>query len=248
MSMYYSHTLIPADPALVPHPNQVRDFTRRLRDLEAAPINPILQVRFDVERVSVIEGNPLIVPITPGGTRTVTKSLKGRQARNPATGELLVIPRRDCTVVSDVEDLPSVLDQLEQYEFEMAGVGPAKLAVLNLNWPNSEESALEFVLRCCLSWEIVSTSDYHGDEPVDEVIMPFRQPMARPNSMGIFSNPDTLETIKVPGAGCSRFWIEFQFHRLNPNIRDSLNLLHPAVVTAAEETFGTRFAQGCRWG
>jgi hypothetical protein len=78
--------------------------------------------------------------------------------------------------------------------------------------------------------------------------MRFRQPMLGPNSMGIFSNPDTLEMIKVPGAGCSRFWIEFRYGKVFPNIEDNLNLLHPTVVTTAEETFGTMFAQGCRWG
>ena len=110
MSMSYARTLIPSDPGVVPNPNQVRDLIRSLRELDAAPINPTLQVIFDVERIAVIDRKPLAVPIAPGGRGAVTKSLPRREGRNPATGEILIIPRCDCTLPADTEALPSVLD------------------------------------------------------------------------------------------------------------------------------------------
>jgi hypothetical protein len=63
VSLSYTHTLIPDQAAYTPHPNRVRDFVRALGQLGAIPINPILQVVSDAERISWLEGKPIIVPV-----------------------------------------------------------------------------------------------------------------------------------------------------------------------------------------
>ena len=71
---------------------------------------------------------------------------------------------------------------------------------------------------------------------------------------GPIDNPNTarfrLEVIKVPGAGCARFWIEFALGKfLFPEIQgDNLELLNPAIAGEAEQIFGAEFVQGCHWG
>jgi hypothetical protein len=66
---------------------------------------------------------------------------------------------------------------------------------------------------------------------------------------GYFHNPHTMEIIKVPQAGCSRFWIQFELGKfLCPAVNNSLELLNPAIVKEAKNVFGIEFVQGCYWG
>ena len=66
--------------------------------------------------------------------------------------------------------------------------------------------------------------------------------------MGVFPNPWTGGVIEVADAGCARFWIEFEFGKfIYPKITDNLEVINPKIVSAGEECFGTKFAQGCRF-
>ena len=67
---------------------------------------------------------------------------------------------------------------------------------------------------------------------------------------GLFSHPRTLEVIGVAGAGCARFWIEFELGNwLLPALAcEDLNVLDRGIVDLAERTYELQFAQGCRWG
>jgi hypothetical protein len=249
--MSYTHTLIPDQADYTPPPGRVRDFVRALSELGAAPIDPILQLVSDAEWISWLDGKRIITPLALAEVRRrATKLMPAREGRNPLTGETVFVPRRYHTLLSEVEELPLALDRLEQYEFEVSGTGPPKLSLLDFN-PESVpfESPFEFRLRCCLSRVIVSTSDYHGDQPTGRESQPFGEPVDKTSGTGYFSNPETLETIKVPGAGCARFRVEFAFGKwLFPKIRETLDLLHPTVVAAANKIFGVNFAQGCWWG
>jgi len=248
--MSYAHTLIPTEAEYLPAPARVRDFVRALRDLGATPIDPILQLKSDAERISWVDGNAVITPIPPSElSRRATQSLPGRQGRNPGTGKLLIIPRRNCVVPSDLEEVPLLLNDLNQYEFEISGAGPPKLPLLDLNSTDGgDETTFESHIRCCLSRQVVSTSDYHGDQPLVSEGQPFGESVDKTSGTGFFSNPETLETITVPSAGYARFWVEFELGKwVFPKINRALDLLHPSVVTAANETLGVNFAQGCRW-
>ena len=66
--------------------------------------------------------------------------------------------------------------------------------------------------------------------------------------MGVFPNPWTGGVIEVADAGCARFWIEFEFGKfIYPKITDNLEVMNPEIVSAGEDCFGTKFAQGCRF-
>jgi hypothetical protein len=61
----------------------------------------------------------------------------------------------------------------------------------------------------------------------------------------VFRNPWNNAEIKVPGAGCARFWIEFMFGNWQvPRIEKSLDLLPPEIMVLVTETFGVSFSQG----
>jgi hypothetical protein len=69
-------------------------------------------------------------------------------------------------------------------------------------------------------------------------------------STGFFTNHKTGETIRVPNAGCARFWIGFALGNwLLPEMKsNSLDLLPMPVVDAAHKALSMRFTQGCYWG
>jgi hypothetical protein len=59
-----------------------------------------------------------------------------------------------------------------------------------------------------------------------------------------------MEVIEVAGAGCARFWVEFELGKslFPPFDRGDLEFLDPGIVAGAERLFGVGFAQGCHWG
>lgn len=251
MALYYKHTLIPDQADYTPHAGRVRDFIGALSELGATPMDPVLQLISDAERISWLDGKPSITPFALAEVRrATTRLMPGRQGRNPLTGEMVFVPQRYYTVLSDLGALPLQVEGLDQYEFEVSGIGPPKLSLFEFNLGRVPfESPFEFRWRCCLRREIVSTSDYHGDQPGGRESLAFDQPVDKIRHTGYFSNPETLETITVPSAGCARFRVEFALGKgLFPKIREGLDLLNPLVLAEANRIFGVSFAQGCWWG
>src|SRR5207245_383105 len=103
-------------------------------------------------------------------------------------------------------------------------------------------------VHCCLRQEVVSTSEWHNEVPVKRQVEFFSRPCSSKNRLGIFHSPKTLKVIEVPKAGCARFWIEFEYGKmLFPRIEDSLDLIEPRIVQAAQSDFEIKFVQGCHW-
>jgi len=69
-------------------------------------------------------------------------------------------------------------------------------------------------------------------------------------NIGAFINPNSGQSITIPGAGCARFWIAFEHGKnLCPIIEGSnLNVLAPGVQQLAMKCFNVEFIQGCWWG
>ncbi len=251
MSLYYTHTLIPGRVDYKPESLQVANFFASLLELGAAPVNPKFEVVTDAEKITLVDGQPVFEPLPRrAGRGLITRHTVRRIGRNPATGEVIALPRRDCTAVEGVFGLGPELEALDEYETVMSGEGPPQLPVAQLDpeFDNGGEP-YQFAIRCCLRPVVVSTPDFHGDERTIRRIVPRGEPCDATDRTGFFTNPRTVETIDVPEAGCARFWVEFALgNGLFPQIDESLDLLPPSVVRAAEQTFKIGFNQGCHWG
>lgn len=242
MPEIYGHTLVPGHVDFAPRPQQVAAFLDGLVKLGAAPLRATLRI-----------GKP--------GFRT---------GFNALTGETLTIPARRYTAVGADADLSAALVGLDDYNVQLSGEGPPGLPPFAL-WlhdvqprtgkgrlesqdddcrmiPFDSEKTYGFTLECCLRAEVVSTSDRHEVAPPGHQMPAFCQPDRSHNRIGIFHHPCTNKIIEVPGAGCARFWIQFEFGKwLFPNIEDSLNLVDPSIVELAKTSLGTDFLQGCYW-
>jgi hypothetical protein len=214
----YSHTLIPDRVDLAPDPKQVAAFLEALVTLGASPLKP-----------------------------TITASkLSGevRTFKNPFTGKTESFPMRKAETLKDLAAVPGALKGLDDYNVTLAGMGPPKLPAFVFDF----KGKYDFLVHCCLRPEVVSTSDWHDEVPIKRKVKFFGQPCSSKNRLGIYHNPNTLEIIEVPKAGCARFWIEFEYGKmLFPPIVDRLDLIEPKIVTAAEKQFAVKFGQGCHW-
>jgi hypothetical protein len=101
-----------------------------------------------------------------------------------------------------------------------------------------------------LSSVLRSMSDLHEESGGPPGVPDFGDKCADSPQRGFFTNPHTMQLIKVPKAGCARFWVEFDLgNSVFPPMDDErLDILDPEVVREAENIFGRRFVQGCQWG
>ena len=215
----YSHTLIPDRVDYEPAPKQVADFVTALVELGAAPLDPILTIN--------------------------TLSGETRSGVNPFTGKTETFPIRKSKTLESIATIRSAVEGMDDYNVVMIGKGPPEVPALEFEY----DGPYDLLLNCCLREAPVSTSDYHDEVQADLEQKPpfFGRPCDTTMQTGIYHNPSTLEVIEVPNAGCARFWIEFEYGNLFPNISNGLDVLEPSIVAAASETFDVSFVQGCHW-
>jgi hypothetical protein len=214
----YTHTFIPDRADFAPDPKQVGSFLASLMTLGAAPLNPTV----------------------------TTSKLSGevRTFKNPFTGKTDSFAMRKTETLKNVAAVPGALKGLDDYNVTVAGKGPPKLRAFVFDF----KGKYDFLVHCCLRSEVVSTSNWHDEVPIKRNVKSFGEPCSSTERLGIFHNPNTLEIIEVPKAGCARFWIEFDYGKmLFPAIVDRLDLIEPKIVAAAEKEFTVEFVQGCRW-
>ena len=214
----YTHTMIPDRVDFAPDPTQVGAFIASLVSIGAAPLRPAITV--------------------------LKHSGEVRSFVNPFTGMTEMRGRRKAENVAELSGVPAALAGLDDYTVIVTGKGPPKLPAFGFGF-NGE---YDFLVHCCLRAEVVSTSDRHDEFPSKRQVEFFGRPCSSENRLGIFHNPNTGEVIEVPNAGCARYWIEFEYGKmLFPPIKDSLEIIEPSIVHAAEKDFGSRFVQGCHW-
>jgi hypothetical protein len=220
MSLRYSHTLICTSPEFTPTAAQVQTFLTGM-----------------VER-GVMGGEPALKMRTP--------SDRIREVRNPFTGATEVWRIMDHTNLASVSGVAGAVATLKEFWIEISGSGRPR----NPPLPVDLKDDYYVGVTCVISPEVRSTSDLH-EESESALELPFhgRPCQGRPKR-GYFSNPYTMEIIEVRGAGCARFWIEFQLgNNLFPKFdTGNLNLLDVAIVKQAANIFKKNFAQGCVWG
>lgn len=227
----YTHTLISVDSEFVPDPAQVATFFGDL----------ISQFKF-----STISGQrflPGLIVAKPTG--------KLRWGTNPMTGEKISIPEQDRLSIERIEDIPAVIEGVKHYTVAQSGqwIGDERpMVLLKTDGVPYEENYISTV-KCELRPEVVSTSAWDVEAgPNTRNVPAFGSVSKSGNKNGIFPNPWTGEAIEVADAGCARFWIEFEFGKfIYPRITDNLDVMSTAIVSGAEQAFGTKFAQGCRF-
>jgi hypothetical protein len=214
----YTHTLIPDRVDFVPDGKQVAAFCSSLVSIGAGPLKPAIAV-------SKLSGEV-------------------RTFKNPFTGKTDSFAMRKSEKVKDLAAVPGALKDIEDYNVTVTGKGPPKLPAFTFDFKGS----YDFLVHCCLRAEVVSTSDWHDEVPVKRKVEFFGRPCGPKERLGMFHNPNSLEVIEVPKAGCARFWIEFEYGKmLFPPIEDRLDLIEPKIVEVAECEFGLKFVQGCHW-
>jgi hypothetical protein len=169
---------------------------------------------------------------------------KVRTGRDAFTGETITIPTREFVTISNLSSLSVSLKGLDNYEIYLTGHGPAEFPPFKLYVPSDSmcqsefKSAHSYEVICNLRKATVSLSENSWMEPCTSEC-----------NLGVFRNPWRKAEIKVPKAGCARFWIELRFGNwLVPKIDKNLDLLSPSILKLAKESLETSFAQGCSFG
>ena len=214
----YSHTLIPDRVDFVPDPKQIGAFLLSLVSIGAAPSKPAISVAKLTGKVQTF--------------------------KNPFTGMTESIALRKADRLKNLAAVPAALKALDDYDVTLNGKGPPGLPAFIFDF----KGTYDFLVHCFLRPKVVSTSDWHDEVPIKRKVEFFGQPCSPKDRLGIYHNPNTLEVIEVPNAGCARFWIEFEYGKmLFPAIEDRLDLIEPKIVEVAETDFGIKLVQGCRW-
>lgn len=226
----YIHTLIAIDSGFVPEPNAVARFYEEMVESDGYRI------------VSDRPFCPGILVTKPSG--------KVRTAKNVFTGQTISVPVGDQQKLATPREIEHAIAGLEEYTVFTSGEWKASDAPLQLL--TTDGKPFEDIHLCGIACKArprpVSTSAWDFGIPTDRNIPRFGSPCEAEPDTGTFSNPWSGTAIEVPGAGCSRFWIEFEFGKfVLPKIEDRLDVLSPAVAHLAEECFKTRFVQGCRF-
>jgi hypothetical protein len=233
MSPTYTHILIACEADYVPKPTQIAQFFAVLVSIGSAPLEASYAVgRFRGEF---------------------------RRGRKPITGEEISVPRRSLLRLAGAAEITTALVGTDDYDVTTGGKGTANrrpfplFTVENSNQGSKRTPYVgEYVysVRCCVRAQAVSMSDWHEEiAPAPENVLPFGSPCSAENGKRFVHNPYTSEILQMSGAGCSRFWIEFECgKRLLPQIDNGLEVLATPIVDAARQVFHVDFVQGCRWG
>jgi hypothetical protein len=223
----YCHLLIPTDSHFVPSPDQVCEFLEGIINLGVVGASPT--IRFTAYK-----------RVTP----------KITEFRNPFTGEPVIfrgLPRkseRNLRLDSIRQFPPSAVDS-HDYSIDVSNNTIPKIAPLVIDF----REKYHLSVSCQRRSHLVSTSGLHSETSNRQAVR-FDDDCDDSNHLGLYTHPQTLELIEVPGAGCALFWIQFQLGKsLFPKIEDgNLQILNPRLMDLAKNCFGTQFTQGCVWG
>lgn len=224
MSMYYSMVLVPADPHFRPAPEQITAFLEDVLDMGV-----------------VSEEDEILL-------RNYHKTGVTYVGRNPRTGETIECKSPEAVFLESVKAFPKAMQGLTDFDAIIEGTATARASPLRDVGGYDEYSVS---VECCQRAKLTSTSDLHEEtQTTSRMAVPFGQPCELGDRVGLYSNPETVELIEVPNAGCSTFWIAFKLGKwVFPKFREKrISFVEPSVLALAEKAFGTTFVEGCWWG
>jgi hypothetical protein len=227
----YIHTLISTDSEFRPDSAQIAGFYQRL--VSQFGFCPISDQRW----------LPGLIVRKPSG--------KLRWGTNAMTGEKISIPEQGRRKLEEFEDIPAAIEGCTHCTVSQSGQWAGMNRPIDL--VGADGVPFEGTYLCTVSCELrsraVSTSAWDVEAgPNTRDVPEFGSPCKGVVPKGIFPNPWTGVPIEVEGAGCARFWVEFEFGKfIYPKAADTLNVMRHAIVRGVEECFETSFAQGCRF-
>jgi hypothetical protein len=228
----YIHTLIAFDSEFSPVPAQVARFFGELSS------------RHQFEPITNEAGSV-------GGLAVAKPSGRVRWGADPMTGEKISVPQYDRVELPKSEAITGAIEGAEHYTVMQFGQWTGGDRPIDLSQADGKPYDGNYLctVRCELRAEAVSTSTWDIESGPDLRHVPeFGSPCVGQTALGIFPNPWTGSVVEVDGAGCARFWIEFEFGRfLYPKITDNFEVLNHAFVGWAEQCFQVKLAQGCRF-
>ena len=218
----YSHTLIAKPKNFTPSAAQIERFLSSIVRRNVVPHNPTLILR---------------IP---------TGKFREYPYVNPFTGEKIKFEIKDRKKLDRLEEIASALEPLQEYEIEVASFGTPKLPPLVID----VEGPYHIGVTCFVYSTPRSTSDLHENSVAGENVIPYLKPCVELPRDGYFTDPHTMKTIKIPDAGCARFWVQFELGKfLFPEFsNENLEFLNPVIVSEAKRIFDIDFVQGCYWG
>lgn len=228
MSLWYTHLLIPASHDIPPSPNDIARFLGAIIELGVLGDTP--EMSFCTLKRKVFEE---------------------RTGRNPVTGQVIVIKAHQSRwpdrrkKLENIGELAEVVADSDEYQVDVAGCTVPKVPPLPIDFADP----YHLTVSCQQRSRLVSTSNLHGEATLGRKAVQFSQECTGADSVGLFTHPETLATIEVPGAGCARFWIEFRLGKfLFPIMGTDIRILNPQLLDLANRSFQLQFVQGFYWG
>jgi hypothetical protein len=220
MALRYSHVLIPKSSEYVPSLHQVESFLAL------------------VVAEGVIGGEPKYSASLAGTTKRVM--------RNQFTGEEQIFYPRDALKVASLREMIAGIGAHSDYNAGVSGIGRPIRPPLPIGF----QKDYHLGVTCVVSPKLCSTSCLHNESGYSESRPWFGEPTDSFITTGLFSHPNSSLISEVDGAGCARFWIEFDLGNwLFPTGSDeSVELMAPWLLEAAAKKFNVGFHQGFHWG
>ncbi|HTW47024.1 MAG TPA: hypothetical protein VMD92_03685 [Acidobacteriaceae bacterium] len=229
----YIHLLVPERPGFTPTPQQVEQF---------------------IERISTSDGFQLLSgsPWQPGLAVTWPTG-KFRTAQDPWTGEMMTtnVPVSENVRLKRPAEIPGLIEPLSNHTVLLSGKWSAEYRPIALFTPDGASFEKDYLctVSCRQRPEPVTMSEVWNEAEREARRLPdFGAPCGSAGGPGYFTHPSSGNTIEVPGAGCARFWIEFEFGKfIFPRMKHGVDSIAKPLLSSAEESFGVRWAQGCRY-
>jgi hypothetical protein len=236
----YTHLLIPTNKTMRPTKQSVIQFIER-----------VTQIGFvgkdcELRASQVIRTEPQI-----------------QERRNPFNGQTLKVqtnsrksqPARRIKSPAEIS-----LTDRQEYNFSLTSAGRSPVPPFALGSRGRDGAWQPFVGDCHMEItvhvrdalvRVCRFADELGhNSPPPSVRLPIYDEDCKDDKCdGFFEHPDSAQIIRIPNAGCARFWISFELGKwIWPEpVGNSPGGLDPRLISLAAEAFATDFVEAYDW-
>ncbi|MGA1984317.1 MAG: hypothetical protein ABSG84_17850 [Acidobacteriaceae bacterium] len=220
MSELYRHLLISREAMFAPDLEQLTQFFEYLKAIGGLPEYATFTVVAETGRTRLWGTNAKTGEEYFGPELKISRFVELKDAVECALGEQNFDLAAEATGPAVIE--PFELYDADNYASRLPGARYSK--------------AYEFTVRCKQRDKITHVLHSVFGRKSDLML----------GEPAVFENPWNHEPIQTGALGGVRFWIEFGIGSyLMPKVRETLDVLDPRMVAAANDVFGVKFDQGC---